>query len=71
MTSRKKSAAISRSTNSRRVDGAHERQLCFHLGKKGINIDELKAKLYTMAREIHLARFPYNDLLYQKYDEEE
>lgn len=43
----------------------------FISAKKGINIDELKAKLYTMAREIHLARFPYNDLLYQKYDEEE
>ena len=42
----------------------------FISAKKGINIDELKAKLYTMAREIHLARFPYNDLLYQKYDEE-
>ena len=43
----------------------------FISAKKGINIDELKARLYTMAREIHLARFPYNDLLYQKYDEEE
>lgn len=42
----------------------------FISAKKGINIDELKARLYTMAREIHLARFPYNDLLYQKYDEE-
>lgn len=42
----------------------------FISAKKGINIDELKAKLYTMAREIHLARFPYNYLLYQKYDEE-
>ena len=43
----------------------------FISAKKGINIDELKARLYTMAREIHLARFPYNDLLYHKYDEEE
>lgn len=42
----------------------------FISAKKGINIDELKARLYTMAREIHLARFPYNDLLYQKYEEE-
>ena len=33
----------------------------FISAKKGINIDELKARLYTMAREIHLARFPYND----------
>lgn len=42
----------------------------FISARKGTNIDELKAKLYSMAREIHLARFPYNDLLYQKYDEE-
>ena len=42
----------------------------FVSARKGINIDELKARLYTMAREIHLARFPYNDLLYQTYDPE-
>ena len=41
----------------------------FISARKGTNIDELKDKLYTMAREIHLARFPYNDLLYQHYDE--
>lgn len=40
----------------------------FISAKKGMNIDELKDRLYTMAREIHLARFPYNDLLYQNYD---
>ena len=40
----------------------------FISAKKGVNIDELKARLYTMAREIHLARFPYNDLLYDTYE---
>lgn len=40
----------------------------FVSAKKGINIDELKRRLYTMAREIHLSRFPYNDLLYQTYE---
>ena len=40
----------------------------FISAKKATNIDELKARLYTMAREIHLSRFPYNDLLYQNYD---
>ena len=40
----------------------------FISAKKGTNIDELKARLYQMAREIHLSRFPYNDLLYQTYD---
>lgn len=42
----------------------------FVSARTGKNIDELKRKLYDMAREIHLARFPYNDLLYQTYDED-
>ncbi len=42
----------------------------FISARKGINIDELKRRLYTMAREIHLSRFPYNDLLYQTYEAE-
>ncbi len=33
------------------------------------NIEELKNKLYEMAKEIHVTRFPYNDFLFQKYDE--
>jgi GTP-binding protein HflX len=41
----------------------------FISARKSINIDELKQKLYDRAKEIHLARFPYNDLLYQTYDE--
>jgi len=40
----------------------------FISARKGINIDELKDRLYTMAREIHLTRFPYNDLLYDTYE---
>ena len=36
-----------------------------------INIDELKSRLYEMAKEIHMKRFPYNDFLFQKYDEED
>jgi len=43
----------------------------FISAKERINIDELKKLLYQKAREIHTARFPYNDFLYQKYDEEE
>lgn len=42
----------------------------FVSAKKGINIDELKTKLYEAAKAIHIARFPYNDFLFQKYDEE-
>ena len=40
----------------------------FISAKKGTNIDELKDRLYQMAREIHLSRFTYNDLLYQTYE---
>lgn len=31
------------------------------------NIDELKEQLYQMVKEIHVARFPYNDYLFQDY----
>ncbi len=42
----------------------------FVSAKKGINIDELKQMIYDRAREIHTARFPYNDFLFQHYEEE-
>lgn len=41
----------------------------FISAKTGRNIDELKQMLYERAKEIHLTRFPYNDFLFQKYDE--
>ena len=41
----------------------------FISAKKKINIDALKQMLYEKAREIHAERFPYNDFLYQKYDD--
>ncbi len=43
----------------------------FISAKTGKNVDELKHMLYERAKEIHLTRFPYNDFLFQKYDEEE
>lgn len=33
------------------------------------NIDELKSLLYLRVKEIHTTRFPYNDFLFQHYDE--
>ncbi|MCL1938310.1 MAG: GTPase HflX [Candidatus Azobacteroides sp.] len=33
------------------------------------NIEELKTLLYKKVKEIHTQRFPYNDFLYQEYDE--
>ena len=41
----------------------------FISAKQKINIDELKNKLYEKAKEIHMKRFPYNDFLFQKYDD--
>lgn len=41
----------------------------FISAKKGINIDGLKRVLYDKAKQIHMTRFPYNDFLFQTYDE--
>lgn len=41
----------------------------FISAKTGKNVDALKELLYERAKEIHLTRFPYNDFLFQKYDE--
>lgn len=41
----------------------------FISAKEKINIDALKDMIYTKAREIHAARFPYNDFLYEKYED--
>ncbi len=43
----------------------------FISAKNGTNIDELKHLLYERSKEIHLTRFPYNDFLFQKYDDED
>ncbi len=41
----------------------------FISAKDKINIDKLKEMLYQKAKEIHTERFPYNDFLFQKYDD--
>lgn len=41
----------------------------FISARERINIDALKSMLYEKAREIHAERFPYNDFLFQKYDD--
>lgn len=41
----------------------------FISAKEKVNIDELKKLLYDKALEIHTQRFPYNDVLYQKYED--
>ncbi|MBP3822767.1 MAG: GTPase HflX [Bacteroidaceae bacterium] len=34
------------------------------------NIDELKRVLYSRVRELHVQKYPYNDFLYQHYEED-
>lgn len=43
----------------------------FISAKEKTNIEQLKALIYEKAKEIHVQRFPYNDFLYQTYDNEE
>ncbi|MBB4034475.1 GTP-binding protein HflX [Dysgonomonas hofstadii] len=42
----------------------------FISAKNKENIDELKNLLYERVKTIHIERYPYNDFLFQKYDEE-
>ena len=42
----------------------------FISAKQRTNIDELKAMLYERVKQIHITRFPYNDFLFQNYEEE-
>ena len=41
----------------------------FISAKQHTNIEELKSMLYEKAKIIHMNRFPYNDFLFQKYDD--
>ncbi len=36
---------------------------------KQINIDELKRMMYDRIKELHVQKYPYNDFLYQHYEE--
>ncbi len=41
----------------------------FISAQKKINVDELRKVLYREIHKIHITRFPYNDFLYQNYEE--
>jgi GTPase len=41
----------------------------FISAKEKINIENMKAILYEKVKAIHIERYPYNDFLFQKYDE--
>jgi len=42
----------------------------FISAKKNLHIDSLKELLYNKVKEIHIQRYPYNDFLFQNYDED-
>lgn len=42
----------------------------FISAKEKENIESLKSLLYEKVKEIHISRFPYNDFLYQTYEED-
>ena len=41
----------------------------FISAKDKTNLEELKTLLYSRVKGIHVTRFPYNDFIYQKYDD--
>ena len=41
----------------------------FLSAKEKKNIDELKDRLYRAVKEIHVRRYPYNDFLFQTYED--
>ena len=43
----------------------------FISARERINIDELKSVVYQRVKELHVQKYPYNDFLYQIYEEEE
>ena len=42
----------------------------FISAKQKSNIEELKNTLYSRVKELHVQKYPYNDFLYQKFDEQ-
>ena len=43
----------------------------FISAKEKIHLEELKSIIYNKVRELHVQKYPYNDFLYQTYDESE
>ena len=43
----------------------------FISAKEKENIDNLKSILYDRIKELHVQKYPYNDFLFQKYEEQE
>lgn len=46
-----------------------EQDVLFISAKEGVGVEELKERLYERVKEIHVTRFPYDDFLFNYYDE--
>jgi GTP-binding protein HflX len=42
----------------------------FISAKEKTNLDELKERVYAKVKELHVQKYPYNDFLFQRYDEQ-
>lgn len=47
-----------------------EHECIFISAREHTHIEQLRELLYTRIRELHVQKYPYNDFLYQNYDEE-
>ena len=48
----------------------HNDNCIFISAREKTNLEELKKVLYDKVRELHVQKYPYNDFLFEKYDEE-
>lgn len=48
----------------------HENCL-FISAKQKTNVEQMRELLYQRVKEIHIERYPYNDFLFEKYDDME
>jgi GTP-binding protein HflX len=49
--------------------GKHPNVSLFISAKEKTNIEEFKRALYEEVKTVHIKRFPFNDFLFQVYDE--
>ena len=42
----------------------------FISAKQRTNLEELRRVVYARVKELHVQKYPYNDFLYQTYEEE-
>ena len=42
----------------------------FISAKEKTNLEELKNRVYAKVKELHVQKYPYNDFLFQRYDEQ-